>query len=150
VSLPASSSLPWLTRQYFAQAYPESLISLSGSSSDEVLVAAGLKPGSQIGTSFSDAVSSLGSALTSPSSSGSTSDITTPCLLTTVSLHHDDNLASNVNAIDQLWPQLQELVEPYGLRRRSKVLDAAETGKVRQEADDLREPEKEVQQGAKS
>jgi hypothetical protein len=94
--------------QYFSRAYPESLHSLSGSSSDEVLVAAGLKRRSP----------------------------------ETV-VHVPDNLS----AVDQLWPQLVKLVEPYGLKRRQERTDE-EVGEVRKEADDLRDPaEVEVEGG---
>jgi hypothetical protein len=46
------------------------------------------------------------------------------------------NAANN----DQLWPQLQALVEPYGLRR-SGDLSEDQVSPVRQKADDLREPD---------
>lgn len=42
--------------------------------------------------------------------------------------------------INQLWPQLQALVEPYGLRRPGD-LSEEEVSPVRQKADDLREPD---------
>lgn len=41
---------------------------------------------------------------------------------------------------DELWPQLQALVEPYGLRRAGD-LSEDEVSPVRQKADDLREPD---------
>jgi hypothetical protein len=47
-------------------------------------------------------------------------------------------------AIDQLWPQLQELVEPFGLRLRDEqgnVVDAKGAEEVRKKADDLRDPD---------
>ncbi|ORY27094.1 adenylate kinase-domain-containing protein [Naematelia encephala] len=86
--------------EYFAKAYPESLISLSGSTSDEV----------------------------------------SPLLAFTPQITVPDDL----RALDQLWPQLQALVEPYGLRRRPAALDETGAAKVRQEADDLRDPDEEV------
>ncbi|RSH83777.1 hypothetical protein EHS25_005392 [Saitozyma podzolica] len=76
--------------QYFSRAYPESLHSLSGSSSDEVLVAAGLKR-------------------RSPEK---------PVV------HVPDNLS----AVDQLWPQLVKLVEPYGLKRRQERTEEEGSG----------------------
>ena len=89
--------------QFFAQTYPDSLISLSGSSSDEV-------------------------HLLSSNSDSSDKNVKIPDALF---------------AVDQLWPQLQRLVEPYGLRRRAKEsIEQVDVGKVRQEADDLREPER--------
>jgi hypothetical protein len=82
------------------------LISLSGSSSDEVLVAAGLLP--------------------APSKP--------------LEKHVPDNLSS----VDQLWPQLVKLVEPYGLRKRedSAPITKEAVGEVRREADDLSDPAK--------
>ena len=89
--------------QYFARAYPDSLISLSGSSSDEVLVAAGLRPPSAHYT-------------------------------------HLSNVPDNLSAVDQLWPQLTKLVEPFGLRKRSPPLGKEDVSEVRREADDLSDP----------
>ncbi len=45
----------------------------------------------------------------------------------------------DISAVDQLWPQLQRLVEPYGLRRRVPLREV-DAGEVRREADDLRDP----------
>jgi adenylate kinase len=49
--------------------------------------------------------------------------------------------------LDQLWPQLQELVEPFGLRRRDPELPEEAAGKVREKADDLRDPEEAERKG---
>lgn len=89
--------------QFFAKSYPDSLISLSGSSSDEVLIAAGLLPPPPL------------------------------------EKHVPDNLSS----VDQLWPQLVQLVEPYGLRKRTAAgtpITKENVSEVRREADDLGDP----------
>lgn len=50
------------------------------------------------------------------------------------------NVPDNLSAVDQLWPQLQKLVEPYGLRKRSPKLTQDDVSEVRREADDLSDP----------
>lgn len=99
--------------QYFARAYPDSLISLSGSSSDEVLVAAGLRPPPSLSTLHPHTITSEPAKKIVP---------------------------DNLSAVDQLWPQLQKLVEPYGLRRRSDKMKTEDVSEVRREADDLSDP----------
>lgn len=86
-----------LTRQYFNRAYPGSLFSISGSTSDEV-------------------------------HAGSASDESSEKLVK----GPDDN-----TAVDQLWPKLEDLLSPFGLRRR-KALDQDQVESVRAEADDLK------------
>ncbi|KAL7418645.1 Adenylate kinase 2 [Cryptotrichosporon argae] len=90
--------------EYFSSAYPDSLHSLSGSSSDEVLLALQLCKRPLIYPPPSD----------------------------------------NPHSLEQLWPQLQQLVEPYGIRRRDHELEREEAGKVREKADDLRDPQDDV------
>ena len=91
--------------QYFAHTYPDSLISLTGSSSDEVTI-----PSHQ--------------------------------------LKANANVPDDLSAVDQLWPQLQRLVEPYGLRRRDRILEEKDAGDIRKEADDLRDPMETVAKGS--
>lgn len=53
---------------------------------------------------------------------------------------------SNLNSLDQLWPQLQELIEPFGLKERTPELGPEQTESVRDKADDLKDPEEDVKQ----
>lgn len=51
-----------------------------------------------------------------------------------------NNVPDNLSAVDQLWPQLVKLVEPFGLRKRSPKLEQENVSEVRREADDLSDP----------
>jgi len=61
---------------------------------------------------------------------------------------HDLELDNNDNAktaVDQLWPKLQALIEPFGLHRDKELGDKDKNIEdVRKEADDLRDPEDDV------
>jgi hypothetical protein len=61
---------------------------------------------------------------------------------------HDLELDNNDNAktaVDQLWPKLQALIEPFGLHRDKELGDKdKDIVDVRKEADDLRDPEEDV------
>ena len=48
----------------------------------------------------------------------------------------------------KLWPQLQSLVQPYGLHKRETVLTQGEVEGVRTGADDLTDPEDLEKKGA--
>lgn len=48
-------------------------------------------------------------------------------------------LKVDLTAVNQLWPQLQAVVEPFGLKPRPQDLDEEGASKVREEADDLRD-----------
>jgi len=59
-------------------------------------------------------------------------------------LEMDDNDNAK-NAVDQLWPKLQQLIEPFGLHRDKELGDKDKNIEhVRQDADDLRDPEEDV------
>ncbi|KAI9638692.1 adenylate kinase [Dioszegia hungarica] len=156
--------------EYFSSAYPESLHSLSGSTSDEVLFASGLyaapppppilasarerdrdPPLSSTSTKKRENQSDAMSSSSSSSSTSATSPrIDTPSSSTEPKSSHTLLSSGGTDAtttLDQLWPQLQELVEPFGLRRRDPELPEEEAGKVREKADDLRDPEKAERKG---
>ncbi|WVW78609.1 hypothetical protein I302_100568 [Kwoniella bestiolae CBS 10118] len=133
--------------EYFAKTYPSSLFSLSGSSSDEVLIAAGLKtaprPGAQAqgkgqeGTTGTDFKSFSSSLTSSSNTNDNDTDIGT----------NDEQQQKTMAALDQLWPQLTNLIEPFNLRRAKKTLmkdgrelTEDEVREVRREADDLKDP----------
>lgn len=59
-------------------------------------------------------------------------------------LEMDDNDNAK-NAVDQLWPKLQQLIEPFGLHRDKELGDKDKSIEhVRLDADDLRDPEEDV------
>ncbi|WVQ74103.1 hypothetical protein IAR50_003690 [Cryptococcus sp. DSM 104548] len=128
--------------EYFEENYPESLHSISGSSSDEVLSAPANKASSTSQASRSDAASSAFDSPTtiiSSSSSSSSSD---------VNVHHVESPSETSKqnaALDQLWPQLVDLIEPFNLQRKHTAGDITEEPgvegmeKVRSAADDLKE-----------
>ncbi|ODN80373.1 hypothetical protein L202_02628 [Cryptococcus amylolentus CBS 6039] len=133
--------------EYFEENYPESLHSISGSSSDEVLSA----PATSAFTSQasrSDAASSA-SAFSSPTtiisasssspfspSSSSSSDAGDECPIET---------SKQNAALDKLWPQLVDLIEPFKLERKTAAAVPGAEGleKVRSAADDLRDDREE-------
>ncbi len=55
-------------------------------------------------------------------------------------------MPDDLSVVDQLWPQLQRLVEPYGLLRRPGELGRKVADSIREEADDLRDPEEGVKE----
>jgi adenylate kinase len=59
------------------------------------------------------------------------------------------HVPDNLSAVDQLWPQLVQLVEPYGLKRRDELTEE-DVGEVRKEADDLRDPGEVAVEGKKT
>ncbi|WRT64914.1 uncharacterized protein IL334_001853 [Kwoniella shivajii] len=112
--------------EYFAKTYPSSLFSLSGSSSDEVLIAAGLKSPKSSKAKSTDFESFSSSSIDTTGDSPKT-----------------------IAALDQLWPQLQALIEPFNLRRKPKregtgietgELSEDQVKEIRKEADDLKDP----------
>ncbi|WWD00424.1 hypothetical protein V866_007337 [Kwoniella sp. B9012] len=122
--------------EYFAKTYPSSLFSLSGSSSDEVLIAAGLKapPAAVQGKDQPETDFKTFSSTLDPNSSTDTN---------VNDLEHTKTMA----ALDQLWPQLTNLIEPFNLRRAKKTLTKDgreltedEVKEIRKEADDLKDP----------
>ncbi|KAK6903888.1 adenylate kinase [Kwoniella mangroviensis CBS 10435] len=122
--------------EYFAKTYPSSLFSLSGSSSDEVLIAAGLKapPAAVQGKDQPETDFKTFSSTLDPNSSTDTN---------VNEIEHTKTMA----ALDQLWPQLTNLIEPFNLRRAKKTLTKDgreltedEVKDIRKEADDLKDP----------
>ncbi|WWD22173.1 hypothetical protein CI109_106664 [Kwoniella shandongensis] len=133
--------------QYFAKTYPDSLFSLSGSSSDEVLIAAGLKAPPPVDDTSSDqnyySLDAPATIFTSSFANAAASILPIPKKTKTKTI--------DLTAVEKLWPQLQELIEPFGLRRKPEEMKSDEdVGEVRKEADDLRDPseaEREVGKG---
>lgn len=130
--------------------YPESLHSISGSSSDEVSIAGGRLDDGAVPSTSSPFSSDQGSdvmvsASTSPSSTSSTAAVTSSSLDTPQSTNPTnptDSTKTTTNAaLDQLWPQLVELIEPFNLRRRQTPAERehVDAEKVRKQADDLRD-----------
>ncbi|WWD07832.1 hypothetical protein V865_005938 [Kwoniella europaea PYCC6329] len=120
--------------EYFAKTYPSSLFSLSGSSSDEVLIAAGLKTSAVQGKDQPETDFKTFSSTLDPNSSTDTN---------VNEIEHTKTMA----ALDQLWPQLTNLIEPFNLRRAKKTLTKDgreltedEVKEIRKEADDLKDP----------
>ena len=97
--------------EYFSSEYPDALYSLSGSTSDEVLIAAGLIPRPH--------------------------------------LPPNEPVPDNLSAVDQLWPQLVQLVEPFGLKKRAGKLRDADVSNVRDKADDLADPAEKEKEAVK-
>jgi hypothetical protein len=63
-------------------------------------------------------------------------------------MEESDSASHALLALDQLWPQLQELVEPFGLRRRESDRIGEEGADiVRRKADDLRDPDDALKEG---
>jgi hypothetical protein len=123
--------------QYFSDHYPDSLFSLTGSTSDEV----------HQSPSSSSGHKAQGHASSPPSTTSHISPrITTPSMTYIPDLEMDNNDNAK-NAVDQLWPKLQQLIEPFGLHR-DKELGDKDKGieHVRKDADDLRDPEEDVHQ----
>nr|ODN85750.1 adenylate kinase [Cryptococcus depauperatus CBS 7841] len=113
--------------EYFENNYPDSLYSISGSSSDEVHFASGFSqnPSNAQGGSSSDGAHHA-------SASFSTND-------STPSQTHKP---SHNLVLEQLWPQLVEIIEPFKLKRRideGKGIREEDVKKVREEADDLKD-----------
>lgn len=132
--------------------YPESLHSISGSSSDEVSIAGGRLDDGAVPSTSSPFSSDHGSdvmvsASTSPSSTSSTTAVTSSPLDTPQPepanpTNPTDPTKTTTNAaLDQLWPQLVELIEPFNLRRRQTSAERKDVDaeKVRKQADDLRD-----------
>ncbi|WWC87035.1 uncharacterized protein L201_001920 [Kwoniella dendrophila CBS 6074] len=152
--------------EYFAKTYPSSLFSLSGSSSDEVLIAAGLKspPSSSSSSSIISSIStSSNEEVRNNDANGNGDSETTITDFKTFSAslpssspvskfkspNNDENQhIQTMAALDQLWPQLQNLIEPFNLRRAKKTLlkddgrelTEDEVKDIRKEADDLKDP----------
>ncbi|WVR04524.1 hypothetical protein IAU60_001528 [Kwoniella sp. DSM 27419] len=136
--------------EYFARTYPSSLFSLSGSSSDEVLIAAGLKsapttihppPDTQQTGTGTDAVSHPEPEHAPPSSFASFSKSIAECHDTATKHDHTSDTPQSLANLDQLWPQLVSLIEPFNLRRKAAEIPSEDQVKeVRKEADDLRDP----------
>ncbi|EAL21004.1 hypothetical protein CNBD6050 [Cryptococcus deneoformans B-3501A] len=142
--------------KYFEETYPESLHSISGSSSDEVSIAGGrLDDGAVPSTSSpfpsdqgsDDMVSaSASSTFSVPASSTSSTTTTNSFPSDTRQSTNPTNLTDSTKtitnaALDQLWPQLVELIEPFNLRRRQTPAEKGrvDAEKVRKQADDLRD-----------
>jgi hypothetical protein len=161
-SLPLGSRSIANARQYFADHYPDSLFSLTGSTSDEVPQS---PSSSRRGQQAQQETSSSPSITVSPSSSaaaafahhqhtlqtnsdpippGDTPYIATPSTTYVPNLELDNNDNAK-SAVDQLWPKLEALIEPFGLHRaKGKELKQQGVEGVRQEADDLRDPDEDV------
>lgn len=129
--------------------YPESLHSISGSSSDEVSIAGGRLDDGAVPSTSSPFSSDQGSdvmvsASTSPSSTSSTTAVASSPSDTpqpTNPTNPTDPTKTTNAALDQLWPQLVELIEPFNLRRRQTPAERkhVDAEKVRKQADDLRD-----------
>ncbi|WVQ97926.1 hypothetical protein IAU59_005045 [Kwoniella sp. CBS 9459] len=134
--------------EYFAKTYPSSLFSLSGSSSDEVLIAAGLKSAptqsqtehnkpehhhnNQDSTDVNRSISQSKTELKSKFN---------PAPFAELKFTPKTDSAQSLAALDQLWPQLVSLIEPFNLRRKpAEDLTDEEVKEVRREADDLKDP----------
>ncbi|WWC67812.1 uncharacterized protein I206_101726 [Kwoniella pini CBS 10737] len=137
--------------EYFAKTYPSSLFSLSGSSSDEVLIAAGLKsPPPSLSSSLSSSSSTKNEKKEQMTDFKTfASSINIPISDTTTSQNYDPETESlkTMATLDQLWPQLQNLIEPFNLRRAKKTLTKDgrdltedEVKEIRRQADDLKDP----------
>jgi adenylate kinase len=125
-------------QKYFSDHYPDSLFSLTGSTSDEVH-----QSPSSHGHQAQQHASS--SSSTSPSTKQTLSPrIQTPNMTYVPNLELDNNDNAKT-AVDQLWPKLQALIEPFGLHRDKELGDKDKNIEhVRQDADDLRDPEEDV------
>lgn len=135
--------------------YPESLHSISGSSSDEVSIEGGRLHDGAVPTTSSPFSSDQGSDVmvsASVSTTSSTSSSSTTTTTTTSSpsdtpqstnpTNPTDSTKTTTNAaLDQLWPQLVELIEPFNLRRRQTPAEKGrvDAERVRKQADDLRD-----------
>ncbi|OCF38482.1 adenylate kinase [Kwoniella heveanensis CBS 569] len=142
--------------EYFAKTYPSSLFSLSGSSSDEVLIAAGLKSApsptqtqtqtenlNKSETTNQDSSTDLNRSPSKPAPSPTPTDVVDPNLKPFAELKFTPKTdsAQSLAALDQLWPQLVSLIEPFNLRRKpAEDLTDEEVKEVRKEADDLKDP----------
>ncbi|WWC59391.1 uncharacterized protein I303_101946 [Kwoniella dejecticola CBS 10117] len=143
--------------EYFAKTYPSSLFSLSGSSSDEVLIAAGLKsPPSAAPSSSTSSTSTHNQDANHDDENEQVTDFKT--FASSIDIPISDTSSTQPNgcesessktmaSLDQLWPQLQNLIEPFNLRRAKKTLTQDgreltedEVKEVRKEADDLKDP----------
>ncbi|AFR95252.2 adenylate kinase [Cryptococcus neoformans C23] len=141
--------------KYFEEMYPESLHSISGSSSDEVSIEGGRLHDGAVPTTSSPFSSDQGSDVmvsASVSTTSSTSSSSTTTTTTTSSpsdtpqstnpTNPTDSTKTTTNAaLDQLWPQLVELIEPFNLRRRQTPAEKGrvDAERVRKQADDLRD-----------
>jgi hypothetical protein len=103
---------------YFAERHPESLHELAGATSDEVRHA---------------------SPAPSPSPSSSFNYNTNPQgqdLTLTLAAAPSDNIAG----VEKIWPQLEALIDPYGIQReRVRGVEEEEVKHTREVADDLRD-----------
>ena len=149
--------------QYFADHYPDSLFSLTGSTSDEVprsptstrkgQQAQQENPPSTISTSTSHSAAAAFSQFQSQSQNSISNDptpktntpyIQTPHTTYVPNLELDDNDNAK-SAVDQLWPKLEALIQPFGLHRdKGKELAEGGVEGIRKDADDLRDPEEDV------
>ncbi|ODO09010.1 hypothetical protein I350_02605 [Cryptococcus amylolentus CBS 6273] len=133
--------------EYFEENYPESLHSISGSSSDEVLSApatsaftsqASRSDAASSASAFSSPTTIISASSSSPSSpsSSSSSDAGDECPIET---------SKQNAALDKLWPQLVDLIEPFKLERKTAAAVPGAEGleKVRSAADDLRDDREE-------
>lgn len=86
-------------------------------------------------STFSVPASSTSSTTTTNSFPSDTRQSTNPTNLT------DSTKTITNAALDQLWPQLVELIEPFNLRRRQTPAEKGrvDAEKVRKQADDLRD-----------
>jgi hypothetical protein len=97
---------------YFADHHPESLHELAGATSDEV------RRASSSPTPFSYNANPQGQDLT-----------------LTLAAAPSDNIAG----VEKIWPQLEALIDPYGIQRdRIRPVDEEEIKHTREVADDLR------------
>lgn len=70
--------------------------------------------------------------------------IQTPHTTYVPNLELDDNDNAK-SAVDQLWPKLEALIQPFGLHRdKGKELAEGGVEEIRKDADDLRDPEEDV------
>ncbi|KAJ9101102.1 hypothetical protein QFC21_003320 [Naganishia friedmannii] len=100
---------------YFADHHPESLHELAGATSDEV------RRASSSPTPFSYNANPKGQDLT-----------------LTLAAAPSDNIAG----VEKIWPQLEALIDPYGIQRDSiRPVDEEEIKHTREVADDLRDDE---------
>jgi hypothetical protein len=161
--------------QYFSQIYPESLFSISGSSSDEVEISGPPPPDSNSKNVDNIDARTSSSTSTSKSTSTPSSNHSNPNKNTVTTISSSSHASSDPSstpdstttptstsapqriypAIEKLWPQLQALIEPYGLRRKDsegEIIKGDDAGsreqqveQVRREADDLRDAVEEAQ-----
>lgn len=121
---------------YFADKHPESLHELAGATSDEVRRASLFPSPSELGGSANEIEIVDGSHRLAPSGFSYHSTPQGQDLTLTLAAAPSDNIAG----VEKIWPQLEALIDPYGIQReRLKPVDEEEVKHTREVADDLRD-----------